>query len=178
MQKYQTIYLAGGCFWCIEAYVQQLRGVVSATSGYMGGHVENPNYQQVCSGTTGHAEAVEVVFDENVVTLHDLLMVFFTLHNPTTLNRQGADVGTQYRSAVFTTSQEQVETVQQVMREVADLGVWEDPLVTTVEPASEWYVAEQYHQDYFTQNGQNQYCQIVISPKVSLLRKQFAQLLG
>jgi len=169
----ESIVLAGGCFWCIEAIFSQLKGVSEALSGYAGGTVANPTYDAVASGRTGHAEAVKVSFDPAVISLHDLLTIFFTLHDPTTLNRQGADIGTEYRSAIFFANASQRETAQQVMQEIDDLGVWEDPLVTTLEPLEAFYPAEDYHQGYFRKNGSLGYCQIVIAPKVAKLRKLY-----
>ena len=170
----ETITLAGGCFWCIEAYCAQLKGVEEAVSGYCGGHVPDPSYEQVCSGTTGHAEAVEVLFDPAVLSLHDLLTVFFTLHDPTTLDRQGADVGTQYRSAIFYRTPEQRETALQVMQEIANSEIWDGPIVTSLEPLVKFYPAEEYHQQYFERHPEQGYCRAVIAPKVVKLRQKFA----
>jgi peptide-methionine (S)-S-oxide reductase len=165
--------LAGGCFWCLEAVFKDLRGVGSAVSGYSGGSVANPTYQQVCSGTTGHAEVVQVTFDPRVVTFREILEVFFTIHDPTTLNRQGADVGTQYRSAIFYHSAAQRETAEQVIAELTAEGLWRDPVVTEVTPLTEFYAAEDYHQDYFERNPNQPYCMAVVAPKVSKFRKKF-----
>lgn len=173
----ETITVAGGCFWCVEAFVSGLKGVEDAVSGYAGGTVQNPTYEQVCSGRTGHAEAVQITFDPSVIKLDQLLTVFFTLHDPTTLDRQGADVGTQYRSAIFYNNANQREVALRVMQEIADSGVWEDPLVTTLEPLEAFYPAEEYHQHYFEQHPEQGYCQLVIAPKVTKLRKQFTSLL-
>lgn len=170
----ETITLAGGCFWCIEAYFNQLLGVEEAVSGYCGGTVNNPTYEQVCSGQTGHAEAVEVSFDPAVISLHDLLTIFFTLHDPTTLDRQGADVGTQYRSAIFYRTPEQRETALIVMQQIADSEVWQDPILTSLEPAVKFYPAEEYHQRFFERHPEQGYCRAIIAPKVAKLRKQFA----
>ena len=165
--------LAGGCFWCLEAVYKELRGVEKVVSGYMGGQVPNPSYQLVCSGMTGHAEVVQITYDPEEVSYRDLLNVFFTIHDPTTLNRQGADVGTQYRSAIFYHSSEQKETAEETIREMTAEGVWPDPIVTEVVPLEEFYPAEQYHQDYFERNPSQPYCQAVVAPKVSKFRKQF-----
>ncbi|HKP13181.1 MAG TPA: peptide-methionine (S)-S-oxide reductase MsrA [Blastocatellia bacterium] len=165
--------LAGGCFWCLEAVFKDLRGVESAVSGYSGGDVANPSYNQVCSGTTGHAEVVQVTFDPRVVTFREILEVFFTIHDPTTLNRQGADAGTQYRSAIFYHSPAQRETAEQVITELTAEGLWRDPVVTEVTPLTEFYAAEEYHQDYFERNPYQPYCMAVVAPKVSKFRKKF-----
>jgi peptide-methionine (S)-S-oxide reductase len=165
--------LAGGCFWCLEAVFKDLRGVESAVSGYSGGGVTNPTYNQVCSGTTGHAEVVQVTFDPRAVTFREILEVFFTIHDPTTPNRQGADVGTQYRSAIFYHSPAQRETAEQVIKELTAEGLWGDPVVTEVTPFAEFYAAEDYHQDYFERNPYQPYCMAVVAPKVSKFRKKF-----
>lgn len=165
--------LAGGCFWCLEAVYQELRGVELVESGYMGGHVRNPSYREVCNGTTGHAEVVQVTFDTQEVSFKEILEIFFTIHDPTTLNRQGADVGTQYRSAIFYHSDEQKATAEQVIREITTAGVWSNPIVTQVIAADTFYKAEEYHQNYYTQNGGQPYCQVVIAPKVSKFRKHY-----
>jgi peptide-methionine (S)-S-oxide reductase len=165
--------LAGGCFWCLEAVYEQLKGVEKVVSGYMGGHVANPGYNAVCSGRTGHAEVVQVTFDPAQVSYRELLEVFFTIHDPTTLNRQGADVGTQYRSAIFTHSPEQEQTAREVIRDVEEEGIWDNPIVTQVGPAPEFYPAEAYHQQYFRRNPGQGYCQVVIAPKVGKFRKKY-----
>ncbi len=165
--------LAGGCFWCLEAVYQELRGVELVESGYMGGHIRNPSYREVCDGTTGHAEIVQVTFDTQEVSFKEILQVFFTIHDPTTLNRQGADVGTQYRSAIFYHSDEQKATAEQVIREIATAGVWSNPIVTEMTAADTFYKAENYHQNYYTQNGGQPYCRVVIAPKVAKFRKQY-----
>ena len=162
--------LGGGCFWCLEAVFEQLKGVERVASGYSGGVVDNLTYQQVCTGTTGHAEVVQVAFDPTVITYRDILEVFFTIHDPTTLNRQGADVGPQYRSAIFYHSPEQKETAKQVMAELETEGIWQDPIVTELVPFSTFYQAEEYHQEYFRRNPQQAYCQVVIAPKVAKFR--------
>ena len=164
--------LGGGCFWCIEAVYLEVRGVTKVESGYMGGQVDQPTYEQVCAGTTGHAEVVRLEFDPSVISYHDLLEVFFTIHDPTTLNRQGNDVGTQYRSAIFTTSPEQEATAHRVIAEMAN--VWDAPIVTEVKPQETWYRAEDYHQDYFRQHPLQGYCAFVVAPKVVKFKKTFA----
>jgi len=169
----QLATLAGGCFWCLEAVYLDLRGVETVVSGYAGGHVPNPTYREVCSGLTGHAEVVQIAFDPAVVSYRDLLRVFFTIHDPTTLNRQGADVGTQYRSAIFYHDAEQKAAAEEVMAEVTAERLWPNPLVTQLEPLTKFYPAEAYHQDYFARNPGQPYCQVVIAPKVSKFRKQF-----
>ena len=165
--------LAGGCFWCIEAIYDDLVGVQSVESGYIGGHVDNPTYKQVCGGNTGHAEAIRLTYDPDVISFDEILDLFFATHDPTQLNRQGNDVGTQYRSAVFPLSPEQEEAVHRAIeRARAD---WPAPIVTTIEPASDWWPAEDYHQDYWSGEGQrNPYCLSVIPPKLRKLRKSFA----
>jgi peptide-methionine (S)-S-oxide reductase len=167
--------LGGGCFWCLEAVYDDLQGVVSVESGYMGGLVENPTYEAVCTGRTGHAEVVQVTFDPAVVSYGDLLRIFFTIHDPTTLNRQGADVGTQYRSVIFTHSPEQEATAHEVMAEVAASGMWSRPLVTEVTSAEPFYIAEPYHQEYFANHPFQSYCQVVVAPKVAKFRKQWSE---
>ncbi len=164
--------LGGGCFWCLEAVYEELRGVEKVESGYSGGHVPNPTYRQVCSETTGHAEVVQVTFDPGVVSFREILGVFFAIHDPTTLNRQGADVGTQYRSAIFYHTPEQERVAREVISELEEAGVWDDPIVTEVTPVEEFYVAEDYHQEYFRRNAYQPYCQVVIAPKVAKFRKQ------
>ena len=165
--------LAGGCFWCLEAVFQQLKGVESAQSGYAGGSVPDPTYKAVCSGTTGHAEVVQVAFDPAVIGYEDLLRVFFTIHDPTTKDRQGADVGTQYRSAIYTHSDAQRASAQNVMKEIADEGLYPDPIVTEIEPLEKFWRAESYHDDYFNRNPGQGYCRAVIEPKVAKFRKRW-----
>jgi peptide-methionine (S)-S-oxide reductase len=165
--------LAGGCFWCLEAVFDQLKGVEQVESGYSGGDVPNPTYRQVCTGATGHAEVVQVAFDPTVVSFRQILEVFFTIHDPTTLNRQGADVGTQYRSAIFYHTPEQKTTAEQVIAELSEAGVWDAPIVTEVTPFRAFHRAEDYHQEYFQQNGNQPYCRVVIAPKVAKFRKQY-----
>ncbi len=168
----QTAILGGGCFWCLEAVYLEAKGVTGVESGYMGGHDPAPTYEQVCGGTTGHAEVVKLSFDPAVVSYHDLLEIFFTIHDPTTLNRQGNDVGTQYRSVIFTDSPEQEATARQVIAEMAN--VWDAPIVTAVQPVAEWFKAEDYHQDYFRQHPLQGYCAFVVAPKVVKFRNTFA----
>jgi peptide-methionine (S)-S-oxide reductase len=169
----ETATLAGGCFWCLEAVFTELRGVERVVSGYTGGQVPSPSYEQVCSGRTGHAEAVQITFDPDMVSYRELLEVFFTIHDPTTLNRQGADVGTQYRSAIFYESPEQQRVAQDVMQQMAASGIWRGPLATQVVPLDRFYPAEAYHQDYFARNPYQPYCQIVIAPKVAKVRAEY-----
>jgi peptide-methionine (S)-S-oxide reductase len=164
--------LAGGCFWCLEAVYDQLRGVDEVVSGYTGGTVPQPTYKLVCTGTTGHAEAVQITFDPTVISFRDLLDVFFTIHDPTTLNRQGADVGTQYRSAIFYHTPEQKAAAEQVIKELTAARLWNDPIVTEVVPFEVFYPAEAYHQEYFANNPDQGYCRMVVAPKVAKFRKQ------
>jgi peptide-methionine (S)-S-oxide reductase len=173
----QVATLAGGCFWCLEAVFVELNGVKRVVSGYSGGSVANPTYSQVCNGTTGHAEAVQVTFDPEVITYRQLLEVFFTIHDPTTLNRQGADVGTQYRSAIFYHDDEQRAVSQQVIQEIEDAGIWGGRIVTEVAPLEDFYPAEDYHQDYFKNNPYQPYCRVVIAPKVLKFRQKYTPML-
>lgn len=170
-----TATLAGGCFWCLEAVFEQLRGVEGVVSGYTGGQAPNPTYEDVCTGRTGHAEAVQITFDPAVISYKELLQVFFATHDPTTLNRQGADVGTQYRSAIFYHSPEQRQTAEALIAELNAAKVWDRPIVTEVVPLTTFHRAEEYHQGYFRTHPGQGYCQVVISPKVAKLRKQFAE---
>jgi len=165
--------LAGGCFWCLEAVYLELRGVVGVQSGYAGGHVPNPSYQLVCTGTTGHAEVVQITFDPDEISYRDLLDVFFTIHDPTTLNRQGNDVGTQYRSAIFYHSAEQKAAADEAIAELGAEKVWDDPIVTEVLPLKEFFPAEEYHRDYFRLHPDQAYCRAVIAPKVAKARKAY-----
>jgi peptide-methionine (S)-S-oxide reductase len=176
-QKTDTADIAGGCFWCVEAIFNQLKGVQSVTSGYSGGKIANPTYREVCSGLTGHAESVQIVFSPDTISYENLLKIFFTVHNPTTLNRQGADAGTQYRSAIFYRNDEQKAIAEKVIKEVTDEKIWNDPIVTEVTPFKNFYKAEDYHQDYFANNENQPYCQIVIEPKVAKFRKAYLDLL-
>ncbi len=167
--------LGGGCFWCLEAVYVELKGVDRVVSGYTGGQVPDPSYEAVCAGTTGHAEVVQVTYDPGVLSFQDLLQVFFTIHDPTTLNRQGADVGTQYRSAIYYHSPVQAEIAAAVIQELEAAGVWDGKIVTEVTPAGPFYPAEDYHQDFFASNPYQPYCQYVVAPKVAKLRKAFAE---
>ncbi|MFL6658973.1 MAG: peptide-methionine (S)-S-oxide reductase MsrA [Massilia sp.] len=164
-------FLGGGCFWCLEAVYLEVRGVTRVESGYMGGHLLAPSYEAVCSGESGHAEVVRLEFDPAIISYHDLLEVFFTIHDPTTLNRQGNDVGSQYRSVIFYDSHEQEATARQVIAEMAN--VWDGPIVTQLQPAATWYRAEDHHQDYFRQHPLQGYCAFVVAPKVVKFRKTF-----
>jgi peptide-methionine (S)-S-oxide reductase len=168
----ETATLGGGCFWCTEAVFQDLKGVEKVKSGYAGGHVENPTYEEVCGKGTGHAEVVQVTFDPSIISFRDLLEVFFSTHDPTTPNRQGADVGPQYRSAVFFHSPEQKAIAEEVIRDVNERGIWGAPIVTEVAEFTRFYPAEAYHDDYFRRNPYQGYCQVVIAPKVAKFRKQ------
>ncbi len=165
--------LGGGCFWCLEAVYDQLKGIEDVVSGYAGGRVSHPSYELVCTGTTGHAEVVQVTFDPDVVSFRDILQVFFTIHDPTTLNRQGADVGTQYRSAIFYHSPEQKTTAEAVIEEMNAAQLWDNPIVTEVTPLDVFYPAEDYHQEYFVHNPNQGYCRVVIAPKVAKFRKLY-----
>lgn len=167
--------LGGGCFWCLEAVYDELKGVEQVESGYAGGRVPNPTYHQVCTGKTGHAEVVQIVFDPNEITFRNILEVFFTIHDPTTLNRQGADVGTQYRSVIFYHTPEQKQVAEEVIRELEAARVWKDPIVTEIAPFEAFYRAEDYHQEYYRNNAYQPYCQVVISPKLDKFRKTFAE---
>ena len=169
--------LAGGCFWCLEAVYEQVRGVEKVVSGYTGGTVERPTYRQVCTGTTGHAEAVRLTYDPDVVSFAELVELFFAIHDPTTLNRQGPDVGPQYRSAVFYHSEEQRETAEGVIAELTARGVWPAPIVTEVVPLTDFYAAEEYHQEYFRRNPGQPYCQVIIAPKVAKFRSEHLEAL-
>jgi peptide-methionine (S)-S-oxide reductase len=174
-QREELATLAGGCFWCLEAVFADLRGVARVVSGYAGGDVPNPTYQAVCTGATGHAEVVQIAFDPSVVSFKELLEVFFTIHDPTTLNRQGGDIGTQYRSAIFYHSQEQKETALQVIEEINKAHIWDAPVVTQIEPLTVFYPAEDYHQEYYQDNASQPYCRAVIAPKVAKFRKQYLE---
>lgn len=173
----ETATLGGGCFWCLEAAFQRLKGVVSVVSGYAGGTVPDPGYRQVCTGTTGHAEVVQVGFDNALIDFATLLRVFFSIHDPTTLNRQGADVGTQYRSVIFYHDDSQAAIAHALIAELGAEGLWDGPIVTQVLPLPTFYPAEPYHQDYYRQNPHQGYCQVVISPKLAKLRERHADLL-
>ena len=173
----QTATLAGGCFWCLEAVFDEVKGVHAVESGYAGGHVDNPSYRAVCNGDTGHAEVVQLHFDPNVVSYRDLLNVFFAIHDPTTLNRQGADVGTQYRSAIFYHDDEQKKIAEELIKDLNAQKIWDRPIVTQVEKLDKFFMAEDYHQEYFARNPYQPYCMAVVAPKVSKFRKHFLGLL-
>ena len=168
----ESIVLGGGCFWCLDASYRLIDGVISVESGYAGGHVKDPTYDQVCNGTTGHAEVVRVTFDPEAITLKDILDIFWALHDPTTLNKQGNDVGEQYRSIIFHTSDEQRKIAEESIKEASLL--WEDPIVTDIQPLDVFYLAEKEHQDYFAHHPESAYCQVIINPKLAKLREKFA----
>ena len=165
--------LGGGCFWCLEAIFNDLRGVEKVESGYSGGSVTSPSYREVCTGTTGHAEVVHITFDPDIISFRELLEVFFTIHDPTTLNRQGADVGTQYRSVIFYHTPEQETVAQEVVAELGAAKLWDSPIVTEVAPFMAFYPADEYHQEYFGRNPEQLYCRAVIEPKIARFRKQY-----
>jgi peptide-methionine (S)-S-oxide reductase len=167
--------LAGGCFWCMEAVFDELKGVESVESGYSGGHLANPTYREVCSETTGHAEAVQISFDPAQITYRELLNIFFSVHDPTTLNRQGNDVGSSYRSAIFYRTDEQKAVAQEVIRELTAQQLWPDPIVTELTRFEKFYIAEDYHQEYFANNAAQPYCRAVVAPKVAKFRKQYVE---
>ena len=173
----QTATLAGGCFWCLEAVFDEIKGVHGVESGYAGGTMPNPSYRAVCSGDTGHAEVVQVHFDPTIVSYRDLLHVFFAIHDPTTLNRQGADAGTQYRSAIFYHDDEQKQIAEELIKDLNAQNIWGRPIVTEVTKLDKFYMAEDYHQEYFARNPYQPYCQAVVAPKVSKFRKHFLELL-
>jgi peptide-methionine (S)-S-oxide reductase len=171
-----TAIFAMGCFWCTEAIFEELKGVQSVESGYSGGSIIDPSYEQVCTGTTGHAEATRIIFDPSVISYEQLAKIFFTTHDPTTLNRQGADVGTQYRSAIFYMNDKQKETAEKIRKDFAPT-LWDDPIVTEISALKNFYKAEDYHQDYYTSNPNQGYCRVVINPKVAKFREKFKELL-
>ena len=173
----QTATLAGGCFWCLEAVFDEVKGVHSVESGYAGGHMDNPSYRKVCNGNTGHAEVVQVHFDPNVVSYRDLLNVFFAIHDPTTMNRQGADMGTQYRSAIFHHNDEQKMIAEELIKDLNAQKIWDKPIVTEVAKLDKFYMAEDYHQKYSARTPSQPYCQAVVAPKVSKFRKHFLEML-
>ena len=173
----QTATLAGGCFWCLEAVFDEVKGVHAVESGYAGGQMDNPSYREVCNGNTGHAEVVQVHFDPNVVSYRDLLNVFFAIHDPTTMNRQGADMGTQYRSAIFYHNDEQKMIAEELIKDLNAQKIWDKPIVTEMAKLDKFYMAEDYHQEYFARNPYQPYCQTVVAPKVSKFRKHFLELL-
>jgi peptide-methionine (S)-S-oxide reductase len=169
----ETATLAAGCFWCVEAVFDDLKGVEDVVSGYSGGHTENPTYREVCSETTGHAEVIQIKFDPNEVSFKEILQVFFTVHDPTTLNRQGNDVGSSYRSAIFYHSDEQKRVAEEVIKEVSAEGIYDNPIVTEVTPFDKFYAAENYHQEYFANNPNQPYCAAVVAPKVRKFRQKY-----
>ena len=175
--KLQTAVFAGGCFWCTEAVFQKLRGVKSVLPGYAGGTVDNPTYEQVSSGNSGHAEVIKFEYDPEVISYQDLLAVFFATHDPTTLNRQGGDVGTQYRSAIFYSTEQEKQAAQDFIHKLTTDGVFPDPIVTTLEPLTKFYEAEDYHKNYYERNQGAAYCQVVINPKLKKLKEKFASLI-
>ncbi|HET9182531.1 MAG TPA: peptide-methionine (S)-S-oxide reductase MsrA [Candidatus Angelobacter sp.] len=175
MPNIQTAVLGGGCFWCLEAVFDNLQGVQAVESGYMGGHVDKPSYRQVCGGDTGHVEVVRITFDAGEISFPELLDVFFTVHDPTTLNRQGNDVGTQYRSVIFYSSDEQRRQAEQAIAGLNASHAYPDPVVTAVEPAKDFFVAEDYHQEYFANNTYQPYCQFVVAPKLKKFQQKFAE---
>ena len=172
-ERKEVATLAGGCFWCLEAVFRRVKGVERVTSGYTGGGVSNPSYREVCAGNTGHAEAVRIEFDPEVITFQEILDVFWHIHDPTTLNRQGADVGTQYRSAIFYHDESQRAAAEQSLRRAEATRLWPDPIVTEITPAGTFYPAEEYHQEYYLQNAGQPYCRIVIEPKIRALLEEF-----
>lgn len=176
-ENHETAVFGAGCFWCVEAIYQRVNGVVAVESGYAGGHVEEPTYNQVVSGKTGHAEVAKVTFDPEVISFEELLEVFWHTHDPTTLNRQGADVGTQYRSAIFYNSLKQKQIAEESLKRTDESDLWDDPIVTEVTPLSNYSVAEDYHQNYFNNNSNAGYCSVVIAPKLAKFKKDFPHLL-
>ncbi|MCB9194677.1 MAG: peptide-methionine (S)-S-oxide reductase MsrA [Flavobacteriales bacterium] len=173
-QNLDTAIFGAGCFWCVEAVFTELDGVISVTSGYTGGHVKNPSYKEVCAGTTGHAEVAQIVYDPSKITFKELLEVFWKTHDPTTLNRQGNDVGTQYRSAIFYTNEDQKKDAEFYKKELNESGAWSNPVVTEISPLEVFYPAEDYHQNYFAEHGDEMYCKFVIQPKVDKFKKAFS----
>lgn len=169
----ETATLGAGCFWCVEAVFDDLKGVKDVVSGYSGGHTKNPTYREVCSETTGHAEVVQIKFDPNEISYADVLRIFFTVHDPTTLNRQGNDIGSSYRSAIFYYSPEQKQTAEEIIKEITAEAIYQNPIVTEVAEAKEFYSAEDYHQEYFANNPDQPYCAAVVAPKVAKFRKKF-----
>jgi peptide-methionine (S)-S-oxide reductase len=172
-QKTEKATLAGGCFWCLEAIYKKVKGVKEVISGYSGGQTNNPTYEQVCSDTPGHAEAVQITFDTNIISYEDILKIFWQIHNPTTLNRQGYDVGSQYRSAIFYHNDQQKQIAEKLKKELQNANTWSDPIVTEIVPYSEFYPAEEYHKDYLENHPENNYCQMVVIPKVEKFKKRF-----
>lgn len=177
IKSLDTAVLAGGCFWCMGAIFAQLKGIEKVESGYCGGSVKNPSYKEVCTGKTGHAESVRLTFNPAVISYKQILRIFFTLHDPTSLNRQGNDVGSQYRSEIFYVNENQKEAAEQVIKEVTEEKLWDNPIVTVLEPLREFYIAEEYHQNYYKKNPLNPYCFMVIKPKIAKLRKEYLDFL-
>lgn len=175
LDSHELATLAGGCFWCLEAIFNELKGVKRVVSGYSGGISVHPTYKDVCSGTTGHVEAVQVTFDPSKISYQDILEIFFSAHDPTTLNRQGADLGTQYRSAIFYHNKQQKAIAEELIRELNKARLWKQPIVTQIAPLSKFYLAEGYHQEYFSRHPEQAYCQMVISPKLDKFRRQWAK---
>lgn len=173
----QTAILGAGCFWCIEAIFAQLKGVNSVKSGYSGGSIKNPGYREICTGRTGHAEVIRIEFDNTIISFTEILEIFFKVHDPTTLNRQGNDIGTQYRSAIFFTNEQQKETANYIIQKLAKAGVYSNPIVTEVTPAGEFYPAEKEHDNYFNEHKEEQYCSLVIQPKVAKFQQVFKHLI-
>jgi peptide-methionine (S)-S-oxide reductase len=174
-KNYQTAYLGGGCFWCMEAVYTELNGTIKTESGYAGGKIDNPTYKEVCSGTTGHAEIIKITYDPDIITYKDIIDIFWHVHNPTTLNKQGNDQGTQYRSVVFYETETEKQIVEKSMLEAQVQKVWQDPFVTEITPLQKFYMGEGYHQDYFANNPNQSYCVYVVSPKVEKFRKEFKE---
>jgi len=172
---FEVATMAGGCFWCIESIFNEVDGIEKVISGYTGGKTINPSYSEVCSGATGHAEVVQLTFDPGRISFEQILRIFFSMHDPTTLNRQGADVGTQYRSAIFYHNEEQKVVAEQVIQELSSENVWDSPIVTEVVPFNKFYAAEDYHQKYFEENREQAYCQMVIAPKLAKFRKRYLE---
>ena len=173
--RIETATLAGGCFWCLEAVFKEVNGVIDVVPGYTGGTAVNPTYDQVCTGRTGHAEAVQVSFDPDKTSFHNILEIFFTVHDPTTLNRQGADIGTHYRSAIFYHTEEQKADAEKLIAELTRARIWKGPIVTQISPLDAFYPAEDYHRDYFTRHPEQAYCQVVIAPKLQKFRQKWAK---
>jgi len=176
-KKYEQATFGAGCFWCTEAIYERVKGIISSEAGFSGGHVENPSYQQVITGRTGHAEVARITYDPEIISYEELLEVFWHTHNPTTLNRQGADIGTQYRSAIFYHNEEQKKIAEASMKKTEESGLWEDPIVTEISPLKNYYKAENYHQNYYENNPNAGYCQVVIAPKIKKFKKDFQHLL-
>jgi peptide-methionine (S)-S-oxide reductase len=175
MKTIETVTFGGGCFWCTEAVFQNLKGVLTVESGYAGGHVSNPSYEQVCMGNTGHAEVIQITFDPSLISYEDVLEVFWKTHDPTTLNRQGADVGTQYRSVVFYHSENQRKEAEVMKQKLSEEKIWDKPIVTEISPLMNYYKAENYHQNYYNTHSSQPYCSFVITPKIQKLKKSFSE---